>query len=104
MGGLTAVAHRVGDGAMLHLIKMWLQSPVEEPHEHGRKHRSPRNRDEGRRTPHSSGIGLQHLPVLSAHPFYFLGGSSAALGFSPRFLLNAESCKVLKIATMFGVN
>src|SRR4051794_26382964 len=48
---LKSVARRVVDGAMLHLIKMWLEAPVEETDEHGRKHRSTRNRDEGRGTP-----------------------------------------------------
>jgi RNA-directed DNA polymerase len=33
---MTCVARRVADGAMLHLIKMWLKAPVEERDEHGR--------------------------------------------------------------------
>ena len=45
---LKSVARRVVDGAMLHLIKMWLEAPVEETDERGNKHRSTRNRDEGR--------------------------------------------------------
>ncbi|MGC1788841.1 MAG: reverse transcriptase domain-containing protein, partial [Terriglobales bacterium] len=48
---LQSVARRVVDGAMLHLIKMWLEAPVEETDERGNKHRSTRNRDEGRGTP-----------------------------------------------------
>ena len=44
---LKSVARRVVDGAMLHLIKMWLEAPVEETDERGNKHRSTRNRDEG---------------------------------------------------------
>jgi hypothetical protein len=32
---LKSVARRVVDGAMLHLIKMWLEAPVEEMDEHG---------------------------------------------------------------------
>jgi retron-type reverse transcriptase len=44
---MKAVARRVVDGAMLHLIKMWLEAPVEETDEHGRTHCSTRNRDEG---------------------------------------------------------
>ena len=51
---LKSVARRVVDGAMLHLIKMWLTAPVEETDEHGRRHRSTRNRDEGRGTPQGS--------------------------------------------------
>ena len=58
---LKSVARRVVDGAMLHLIKMWLQAPVEETDEHGRKQRSTRNRDEGRGTPQGAPIS----PLLS---------------------------------------
>jgi RNA-directed DNA polymerase len=48
---LKSVARRIVDGAMLHLIKMWLEVPVEETDEKGNKHRSTRNRDEGKGTP-----------------------------------------------------
>src|SRR6202030_1075134 len=41
---------------MLHLIKMWLEAPVEEIDDRGNKHRSTRNRDEGRGTPQGSPI------------------------------------------------
>ena len=58
---LKSVARRVVDGAMLHLIKMWLEAPVEETDEHGNKHRSTRNRDEGRGSPQGSPIS----PLLS---------------------------------------
>ena len=58
---LKSVARRVVDGAMLHLIKMWLQAPAEETDERGRKHRSTRNRDEGRGTPQGAPIS----PLLS---------------------------------------
>ena len=37
---LKSVARRVVDGAMLHLIKMWLTAPVEETDERGKKHRN----------------------------------------------------------------
>jgi RNA-directed DNA polymerase len=58
---LQSVARRVVDGAMLHLVKMWLEAPVEETDEHGRKHRSTRNRDEGKGTPQGAPIS----PLLS---------------------------------------
>jgi RNA-directed DNA polymerase len=58
---LKSVARRVVDGTMLHLIKMWLEAPVEETDERGNKHRSTRNRDEGRGTPQGSPIS----PLLS---------------------------------------
>src|ERR1700740_3208031 len=53
---MRSVARRVVDGAMLHLIKMWLEAPVEETDERGNKHWSTRNRDEGRGTPQGSPI------------------------------------------------
>ncbi len=58
---LKSVARRVVDGAILHLIKMWLEAPVEETDERGNKHRSTRNRDEGRGTPQGAPIS----PLLS---------------------------------------
>ena len=58
---MKSVARRVVDGAMLHLIKMWLEAPVEETDECGNKHRSTRNRDEGRGTPQGASIS----PLLS---------------------------------------
>ena len=58
---LKSVARRVVDGAMLHLIKMWLETPVEESDERGNKYRSTRNRDEGRGTPQGAPIS----PLLS---------------------------------------
>jgi RNA-directed DNA polymerase len=53
---LKSVVRRVVDGAMLHLIKMWLKAPGEETDERGKKHRSTRNRDEGRGSPQRSPI------------------------------------------------
>ena len=58
---LKSVARRVVDGAMLHLIKMWLEAPVEETDEHGKKHRSTRNRDDGKGTPQGAPLS----PLLS---------------------------------------
>jgi hypothetical protein len=46
---------------MLHLVKMWLEAPVEETDEHGKKHRSTRNRDDGKGTPQGAPIS----PLLS---------------------------------------
>ena len=58
---MKSVARRVVDGAMLHLIKMWLEAPVEETDDRGNKRRSTRNRDEGRGTPQGAPIS----PLLS---------------------------------------
>ena len=62
---IKSVARRVVDGAMLHLIKMWLEAPVEETDERGNKRRSTRNRDEGRGTP--QGVSDQPIAQQSLH-------------------------------------
>jgi len=48
---MKSVARRVSDGRLLGLIKTWLEAPVEEFDERGRKKRTTRNKDEGRGTP-----------------------------------------------------
>jgi hypothetical protein len=58
---MQSVARRVSDGAMLHLIKMWLEAPVEETDDRGRKQRTTRNKDRGKGTPQGAPIS----PLLS---------------------------------------
>ncbi len=62
---LKSVARRVVDGGMLHLIKMWLGTPAEETDECGNKHRSTRNRDEGRGAPQGAPITPLTQKVIS---------------------------------------
>jgi len=58
---LKSVARRVCDKHMLHLIKQWLDAPIEETDDRGRKHRSTPNKDAGRGTPQGAPIS----PLLS---------------------------------------
>lgn len=58
---LKSLARRICDGAMMHALKLWLCMAVEEEDEHGRKHRTTRNRDEGKGTPQGAPIS----PLLS---------------------------------------
>jgi RNA-directed DNA polymerase len=58
---LKSVARRISDSRVLRLIKMWLETPVEETDAKGNRHRTTRNKDQGMGTPQGAPIS----PMLS---------------------------------------
>jgi RNA-directed DNA polymerase len=58
---MKSVSRRIVDGNVLHLIKQWLDAPVEEDDGHGHPKRTTSNRDAGRGTPQGAPIS----PLLS---------------------------------------
>lgn len=58
---MKSVARRIVDRHVLHLIKQWLETPVEEDDGHGHRKRTTSNRDAGRGTPQGAPIS----PLLS---------------------------------------
>jgi retron-type reverse transcriptase len=58
---MTSVARRVVDRQILHLLKMWLEAPVDETDDQGRMRRTTRNKDSKRGIPQGSPIS----PLLS---------------------------------------
>ncbi len=58
---MKSLARRISDRHLMHLIKMWLETPVEETDERGRTRRTTRNKDTGRGCPQGAPIS----PLLS---------------------------------------
>jgi group II intron reverse transcriptase/maturase len=53
---MKSMSRRISDGRMLRLIKMWLETPVEETDAYGNRHRTTRNKDQGMGTPQGAPI------------------------------------------------
>lgn len=58
---MKSVARRIVDANVLHLIRQWLDAPVEEDDGHGHRRRTTTNKDTGRGTPQGAPIS----PLLS---------------------------------------
>jgi RNA-directed DNA polymerase len=58
---MKSLARRISDSRMLRLIKMWLEAAVEETDAKGNRHRTTRNKDEGKGSPQGAPIS----PMLS---------------------------------------
>jgi RNA-directed DNA polymerase len=58
---MKSLSRRISDRQVLRLIKMWLETPVEEIDDRGRKHRTTRSKDEGCGCPQGAPIS----PLLS---------------------------------------
>jgi group II intron reverse transcriptase/maturase len=58
---MKSVARRIVDGNVLHLLKQWLDAPVEEDDGHGHRRRTTTNKDTRRGTPQGAPIS----PLLS---------------------------------------
>jgi RNA-directed DNA polymerase len=58
---MKSVSRRISDGRMLRLLKMWLETPVEETDDYGNRCRTTRNKDQGMGTPQGAPIS----PLLS---------------------------------------
>ena len=58
---MKSVARRIVDGKVLHLLKMWLEAPIEEKDASGKTTRTTTNRDQKKGTPQGSPIS----PLLS---------------------------------------
>ena len=54
---MKSLSRRISDRFVLKLIKMWLEAAVEEVDARGQRHRTTRNKDEGRGSLQGSPVG-----------------------------------------------
>ena len=78
---LQSIARRVSDRHLLHLLKMWLETAVEEIDDHGQKRRTTRYRDEKSGIPQGSSLSPLLTNVYMRR--FVLGWKS--LGYERRF-------------------
>jgi group II intron reverse transcriptase/maturase len=87
---MKSVSRRISDGRVLRLIKMWLETPVEEADDKGTRHRTTRNKDQGMGTPQGAPISplLSNLYMRRFVKGWKTGGHERRLG--ARIVNNAD--------------
>lgn len=78
---MLCLARRISDSRVMHLVKQWLEAPVEETDESGHKQRTTRNKDDHRGTP-QGGVASPLLANLYMRRFVLgwkQGGHQARL-------------------------
>ncbi len=84
---MKSVSRRISDGRLPRLIKRWLETPVEEVDERGDRHRTTRNKDEGKGTPQGSPI-TPLLPNIYMRRFVKGRKNGSTSGGSARHIVN----------------
>jgi RNA-directed DNA polymerase len=73
---MTCVARRVSDGAMLALVKAWLEMAVEEDDGRGHRRRTTVNKDSGRGSPQGAPITPRTQKITSSFDGSFLSSEA----------------------------
>ena len=79
---MKSVSRRISDRHILRLIKMWLETPVEEIDAWGRQHRTTRNKDAGRGCPQGAPVSPLLSNLIYATIHFGMEGTRTRQAFS----------------------